>query len=89
MLWDSTTHTPENRVPNHISEFMMFFIKFMSKIVYELILFYSQDKTLARPLSSVDDKNELYSRLKAAAETGWDFSSKHYNNFGQNTGNNF
>lgn len=48
---------------------------------------YSQDKTLAKPLSSVDDKNELYSRLKTAAETGWDFSSKHYNNFGQNTGN--
>ncbi|XP_060878731.1 trehalase-like [Metopolophium dirhodum] len=47
---------------------------------------YYQDKTLATPLSSVDDKNELYSRLKAAAETGWDFSTKHYNNFGQNTG---
>jgi len=47
---------------------------------------YSQDKTLAMPFSSIDDKNELYSRLKAAAETGWDFSTKHYNNFGQNTG---
>jgi len=39
------------------------------------------------PFSSEDDKNELYSRIKAAAETGWDFSTKHYNNFGQNTGN--
>jgi len=50
-------------------------------------LFYSQDKTLAKPLLSPEDRNELYSRLKTAAETGWDFSSKHYNNFGQNTGN--
>lgn len=41
------------------------------------------------PLPSEDDKNELYSRLKAAAETGWDFSTKHYNNFGKNTGNIF
>lgn len=39
------------------------------------------------PLPSEDDKNELYSRLKAAAETGWDFSTKHYNNYGKNTGN--
>lgn len=53
------------------------------------LFFYSQDKTLATPFPSVDDKNELYSRLKAAAETGWDFSTKHYNNFGQNTGNIF
>lgn len=52
-----------------------------------LFFVYSPDKTLAMPLSTVDDKNELYSRLKAAAETGWDFSTKHYNNFGQNTGN--
>jgi len=51
--------------------------------------FCSQDKTLAMPLPSVDDKNELYSRLKTGAETGWDFSTKHYNNFGQNTGNIF
>jgi alpha,alpha-trehalase len=50
-------------------------------------VFCSQDKTLAMPFPSEDDKNELYSRLKAAAETGWDFSTKHYNNFGKNTGN--
>lgn len=42
---------------------------------------------LAKPLISEDDKNELYSRIKTAAETGWDFSTKHYNNFGENTGN--
>ncbi|VVC44697.1 Hypothetical protein CINCED_3A004273 [Cinara cedri] len=48
---------------------------------------YYQDKTLAIPFPSETDKNELYSRLKTAAETGWDFSTKHYNNdFGQNTG---
>lgn len=43
---------------------------------------------LAKPLISEDDKNELYSRIKTAAETGWDFSTKHYNNYGENTGNN-
>ncbi|XP_050422489.1 trehalase-like [Adelges cooleyi] len=47
---------------------------------------YFQDKTLAMHLPNEEDKNELYSRLKAAAESGWDFSTKHYNNFGQNTG---
>lgn len=38
------------------------------------------------PLPSENDKNELYSRLKAGAESGWDFSTKHYNNYGKNTG---
>lgn len=51
--------------------------------------FYSEDKTLAMNLPSEIDQNELYSRLKTAAESGWDFSSKHYNNFGENTGNVF
>lgn len=53
------------------------FIKLIS--VYN----HSEDKTLAISLPSDYDKNELNSRLKTAAETGWDFSSKHYNNFGQ------
>lgn len=52
-------------------------------------IFFSQDKTLAMPFPSEEDKNELYSRLKAGGETGWDFSTKHYNNFGQNTGISF
>ncbi|XP_050538011.1 trehalase-like isoform X2 [Daktulosphaira vitifoliae] len=44
---------------------------------------YYEDKLLANLLSEENDKNELYTRIKSAAESGWDFSSKHFNNYGK------
>jgi neutral trehalase len=37
-------------------------------------------------LPNEDDKNKLYRHLRGAAESGWDFSSKHFDNGGKNTG---
>ncbi|XP_050422492.1 trehalase-like isoform X1 [Adelges cooleyi] len=46
---------------------------------------YYEDKALAESLPDAD-KDELYTRLKSAAESGWDFSTKHFNDNGRNTG---
>ncbi|VVC33385.1 Six-hairpin glycosidase-like,Glycoside hydrolase, family 37 [Cinara cedri] len=47
---------------------------------------YYEDKNLAQPLNTLLDKNDLYARIKSAAESGMDFSTKHFNNNGSNTG---
>ncbi|XP_063389729.1 trehalase-like isoform X2 [Cydia fagiglandana] len=48
---------------------------------------YKEDIDVARNLDSLDKKEELYAELKAAAESGWDFSSRWFILNGTNKGN--
>ncbi|XP_073958964.1 trehalase [Choristoneura fumiferana] len=48
---------------------------------------YKEDVDVARHFESNDKKEELYAELKAAAESGWDFSSRWFILNGTNKGN--
>lgn len=48
---------------------------------------YKEDVDVARHFEKYEDKEELYSELKAAAESGWDFSSRWFILNGTNKGN--
>ncbi|XP_047101886.1 trehalase-like [Schistocerca piceifrons] len=48
---------------------------------------YSEDAHNARIYKTVKEKNEFYSELKAAAESGWDFSTRWFMLNGTNKGN--
>lgn len=49
-------------------------------------LYYSEDKTLAKTLPSEEKKKIIYKHIRGAAESGWDFSSKHFDDDGENIG---
>ncbi|XP_048486687.1 trehalase isoform X2 [Plutella xylostella] len=48
---------------------------------------YKEDIDVARHLETTEKKEELYAELKAAAESGWDFSSRWFILNGTNKGN--
>nr|AYO46921.1 trehalase-2 [Heortia vitessoides] len=48
---------------------------------------YKEDIDVANHLDTKDKKEELYAELKAAAESGWDFSSRWFIHDGTNKGN--
>nr|ACF94698.1 trehalase [Spodoptera frugiperda] len=48
---------------------------------------YKEDVDVARHFDTNDKKEELYAELKAAAESGWDFSSRRFILNGTNKGN--
>ena len=47
---------------------------------------YKEDYRLAAQFHSEEEKNAFYNDIKSAAESGWDFSTRWFTNYGQSHG---